>query len=371
MAPRKDAPAGGSPKSAADVIDAAHVVRDRAAAAKLARGKAERDALVRELELAEARLGVIAELDEHRKPLAKPLVSSIAGFGVGSKRRGVAVAVGSDWHVEERVDPRTIDGLNDYNPAIARRRAVRFFEGIEWLSRDPRFDVQSLVLVGLGDIITGYIHEELLEGNYMSPTEACLFAQDLWSDGIRFLLAKSKLERLVVPWLFGNHGRTTIKPRVATAAKNSYEWLLGHMLAKEFRDEPRVQFMVADGHHMVVPIGPYRLHLTHGDKVKSMGGIGGVDVPLNRAVAQWHRTMPAECTAVGHFHEYNSGQRLARNGSLIGYSPFSRDIVRAPYEPPQQTFFLVDSVRGKTQCAPIWVDEAPTGAPARTGRRRS
>lgn len=347
-------PKSETPKTAADLIDAAKMVREAALKAKLARSLEERKALARELELAERRFDTLAELDEHRRPLS--VVSSIKGHGAGHRREATAVAIGSDWHVEEHVDPKTIDGMNEYTPAIARRRAQRFFAGIEWLARDPRFAVRDLVLVGLGDIITGYIHEELVEGNFMSPTEACLFAQDLWSDGIRFLL-KTDLASIKVPWLFGNHGRTTQKPRVATAAKNSFEWLLGHMLAREFRDEPRVTFCVADGHHMVVPIYEWRLHLTHGDKVKSMGGIGGVDVPLNRAIAQWHRTMPAECTAVGHFHEYNSGQRLTRNGSLIGYGPFSRDVVRAAYEAPQQAFFLVDRSRGKTACAPIWVEE--------------
>lgn len=358
-------------KTAADLIDAAKMVRESALKAKLARSLEERRALARELELAEQRFNVLAELDEHRRPLS--VKSSIRGYGAGHRREATAVAIGSDWHVEEHVDPKTIDGLNEYTPEIARRRAARFFAGIEWLSRDPRFAVTSLVLVGLGDIITGYIHDELVEGNFMSPTEAVLFAQDLWGDGIRFLLKSTELTEIKVPWLFGNHGRTTLKPRVATAYANSFEWLLGHMLAKEFRDEPRVSFSVADGHHMVVPIYDWRLHLTHGDKVKSMGGIGGVDVPLNRAIAQWHRTMPAECTAVGHFHEYNSGQRLTRNGSLIGFSPFSRDIVRAAYEAPQQAFFLVDRTRGKTACAPIWVEEEsklPTRALRKGSKKR-
>lgn len=341
--------------SAAELIDAAKMVRESALKAKLAQSIEDRRALARELERAEQRFNILAELDEHRRPLS--VASKIRGHGTGHRREATAVAIGSDWHVEEHVDPKTIDGLNEYTPEIARRRAARFFAGIEWLARDPRFDVKTLVLVGLGDIITGYIHDELVEGNFMSPTEAVLFAQDLWSDGIRFLLKSTELASIQVPWLFGNHGRTTLKPRVGTAAANSFEWLLGHMIAKEFRDEPRVKVCVADGHHMVVAIYDWRLHLTHGDKVKSMGGIGGVDVPLNRAIAQWHRTMPAECTAVGHFHEYNSGQRLTRNGSLIGFSAFSRDVVRAAYEAPQQAFFLVDRTRGKTACAPIWVEE--------------
>jgi hypothetical protein len=359
-AKKPEAPAA----TAADLIDAANVVRERARAAKSARLEAEVKALSRELELAEERFGVLCELDTHRRP-TRPLTTPIKGHGKGSRRTATAVVLASDWHVEERIDPKTIDGLNEYNPQIAEIRSVRFFEGTEWLIREQQrlFQVRDLFLWLGGDIITGYIHEELLEGNFLSPTEAVLFAAKLIGNGIRFLLKVTELN-INVGCDFGNHGRTTLKPRVGTAAKNSYEWLMYHMLAKEFASEPRVQFRISDGHHAVHLLGGasrgdrhFRLHTTHGDKVKSMGGIGGIDVPLNRAIAQWHQTMPAECTAHGHFHQYQPGQRRASNGSLIGYSTFSRDICRAPYEPPQQTFFLVDSTRGKTQCAPIWVAE--------------
>lgn len=346
------------PATPAELIDAAKLVRERAQAAKAARLESEVKALTRELELAEERMGILAELDVAQRPLRPLLTAPIKGHGKAAKRTATAVCLASDWHVEERVDPKTIDGLNEYNPTIAERRSRRFFEGVEWLIREQSsmFQIQDLMLWLGGDIITGYLHEELVEGNFLSPTEAVLFAHRLISDGIRFWLKATELNINVV-CDFGNHGRTTAKPRVATAAKNSFEWLMYHMLAKEFAAEPRVQFKIADGHHSMSVIGAYRLHSTHGDKVKSMGGIGGIDVPLNRAIAQWHQTMPADCTINGHFHTYHAGERNTRNGSLIGYAPFSRDIVRARYEPPQQAFFLIDAKRGKTQCAPIWVGE--------------
>lgn len=344
---------------AAGLIDAAKATRISALQAQVTRLKASQAELLRELQTADERLGVVAELAESTRPLRPLLTAPIKGHGKGSRRTATAVADASDWHVEERVDPATIDGLNDYSPTVSRRRAGRFFEGVEWLIRsETRFQIADLLLRLGGDLITGYIHEELLEGNFLSPTEAVLFAQELLSDGIRFLLKSELGLNLNVVCDFGNHGRTTIKPRVATAAKNSFEWLLYHMLAAEFRAEPRVQFVIAEGHHQVSKIGNFRLHTTHGDKIKANGGIGGIDVPINRAIAQWHQTMPADCTMIGHFHRYQPGERVHTNGSLIGYAPFSRDIVRAPYAPPVQSFFLIDSLRGKTQCAPIWVEDA-------------
>ena len=44
------------------------------------------------------------------------------------------------------------------------------------------------------------------------------------------------------------------------------------------------------------------------------------------------------------------------NGSLIGYNNYALSIA-APYEEPRQSFFLVDSHRGLSMPATIWVEE--------------
>jgi hypothetical protein len=39
--------------------------------------------------------------------------------------------------------------------------------------------IDTLVFAILGDMISGYIHDELVESNHLSPTQAVLFAQNL------------------------------------------------------------------------------------------------------------------------------------------------------------------------------------------------
>jgi hypothetical protein len=88
-----------------------------------------------------------------------------------------------------------------------------------------------------------------------------------------------------------------------------------------------------------------------------MGGIGGITVPLNRAALQWARKYDSHCTLLGHYHELITGRRLIVNGSVIGYGAFSDWLPSAQPEPAAQAFFLVDSKRGITQTAPLWVSE--------------
>lgn len=267
-----------------------------------------------------------------------------------------AVLVASDWHLEERVDAKTVDGINRYNPKIAEQRAVKFFQnGLSMVVMcRSRSKIDTLVLGVLGDMITGYIHEELAESNYLSPTEAILKAHSIIEGGIRYLLKEGKFKRIIVPCLMGNHGRTTKKMRVSTATKNSYEWLLYQFLAKAFADEERVQFRVAEGYFVFVDVYKTKLRFHHGDDVRYEGGVGGLTIPLNKAIAQWNKTKRVDVDVLGHWHTRINSRDFVVNGSLIGYTPFAIRI-KASYEPPSQSFFLVHPEKGKTVEVPIFV----------------
>lgn len=338
---------------------AAHALsEDRAQAAKEAEFKAQIKGLLAELADANTRNDRLMELKKCAKPL-KRIEGPRKGRVLGRhKRVATAVALASDWHVEEIVNPIKVMGLNEFNPKIAELRAKRFFEGIEWLIREQQslFSINHLVLWLGGDFISGYIHEELVEANAMSPTRALTFAFGLIEKGIQFLLDTTELE-LRIPCNFGNHGRTTLKRRIATAADNSFEYLMYTQLAGRFKNETRVQFSVCEGLHHVTEIYDLRMHTHHGDDVRSLGGIGGVQVPLKRAAIQWQRKFNAHLSCVGHFHEYMSGEDFVMNGSLIGYGMYSDSLAGAQNKPAQQAFFLVDSKRGKTQCSPLWVQQ--------------
>lgn len=299
-----------------------------------------------------------AFLDRISKPLA-PI--KIRRRETKSKlREGTAIILGSDWHLEENVYKVSVSGRNEYNPAIAEKRLQRFFDGAQWLIEANReiYTLRDAVVWLGGDLITGYIHEELEEDNDLSPTEAVLFAKRLITRGIRQILADRKLERLVIPCSYGNHGRTTQKRRIKTGAKNSYEWLLYNVLQQQFADEKRVQFDVTPTAHQYVDVYDFCLHFTHGDELKFSGGVGGLSVPLNKRVPLWNNVHRADYHHIGHFHQLRDFGHTVVNGSLIGYNEYALSI-GADYEPPQQAFYILDARRGKCLSTPIWVDEEP------------
>lgn len=72
---------------------------------------------------------------------------------VGSKSEAIAFAIASDWHVDECVNSEQVDGTNQYNMAIAKQRAEKFFKSTLKLVQIQQSEVEinTLVLALLGD----------------------------------------------------------------------------------------------------------------------------------------------------------------------------------------------------------------------------
>lgn len=277
------------------------------------------------------------------------------------RREATLVALASDWHVEEVVKPETINGLNAYNPEIAEIRSEIYFSKLLWELRNARtgqsqdygFDIHNIVLWLGGDLISGYIHEELLESNAMSPIQATLLAERLISSGIQTILEQEPdLHQLTIVCSYGNHGRTTQKRRHSTAAANSFEWNMYKHLEKLFANEPRVKFIIADGSHTYLQVYDWTIRFHHGDDVKYGGGVGGLAVPLRKAIDSWNVSKHADITCIGHYHQLLDESFAVVNGSLIGYNAYAQSI-KARFEPPRQGLFLICRDEGKRGVIPI------------------
>ncbi len=300
------------------------------------------------------RLDLLMEIEKGpRRKLIVPDYTSKDG-------QGIFVGVASDWHIEEDVSPESVPGYeNEYNPEIAEERAKKFFQSYVFML-DAWRNVgrcDTAVLAILGDIITGYIHEELMESNHMSPARAVLFGQELLGSGIEHILSKSKLTKLVLPCCYGNHGRTTPKSRIHTGADNSFEFLMYKTMQKEWKNETRLDWHIAEGYHVNTDLFGHRIRWHHGDAIGYGGGVGGITIPVKKKIANWNSgsAKSAHLDVFGHFHQLMDGGNFISNGSLIGYNAFALQI-GAAYEMPRQACFWIDSERGKTMSGQLYVE---------------
>lgn len=337
------------PAKAVTVEDRLGATRAKAQATE---AKREVKELASELEKARESVNAVAKLTEAPLPPIQKLE-----FGRGM-REATAVAMGSDWHYEEEVRPTDTPNNNAFNLAIADHRTQRFFSAVEWSIRHAQsaFKIRHLVLWLGGDMTTGQLHEENLETGQLGPLEAMLMVQDRIIAGIRFLLDSDiGLEEIHIVGSYGNHGRFTKRMRSSTGAAHNSDWLMYQSIGSAFQDEPRVLINADKGEHQYHRVYDFDLHFHHGHRIKYGGGVGGIMVPINKAVSQWDKVRACHYHHFGHFHQYIDHGAVTVNGSLIGYNGFAMGIKATP-EPPQQAFYLLDSKRGKCNKTPLWVN---------------
>lgn len=293
----------------------------------------------------------------------KPHVIDIAPKVSSGKSESAAVIVWSDWHVEETVYAEQVSNKNKYNLEVADKRFLRLLHGgMAWwkiASRDTA--IKTIVLALIGDFITGSIHEDLAEGNSLAPADAIHKAYSMIVSGIKFMLENTPKDvSFVVPCHSGNHGRMTKEQRIATESGNSLEYFMYLMLQDYFQDEKRITFVVQPGYHSYVRFfdGAYNIRFHHGHQMSYQGGVGGISVSVNKAIAQWNKSVTdINLDVFGHFHTRFDGGSFISNGSLIGMTAYGVSI-KAGWEPPSQTFFLVNrEYASKTLVAPIFVQD--------------
>lgn len=274
----------------------------------------------------------------------------------GKSKEAAAVVVASDWHVEETVDPKTVSHLNSFSLEIADKRIERFCKSALRLIEIQRggTDIPILVLALLGDLMSGFIHEELREENELTPTQTVLWLKERVAKFVNTLRKEGNFDQIIIPCSVGNHGRTTVKPRHGTSWKNSYEWLLYKILEQEITDG--VVWVIGESYHTYLEVYGKTFRLHHGDSLVYKGGVGGLTIPVEKAIANWNKGRVADLDIFGHWHQSQQNPKWVSNGSLIGHNAYSISI-KAPFEPPQQTLFLFDSKRGRTGTWPIFVEE--------------
>jgi hypothetical protein len=282
----------------------------------------------------------------------RPLTKSVKG----KKHAATMVVLLSDIHCEETVRPETVNGLNSFDLDVCEARLgelqSRFSAMLEHERQLCQID-RVCVWLG-GDLISGMIHPELAEENSLHPLAAIRWIGERLRG---FLDSVSEQAReVVVATSCGNHGRTTEKLRT-NEGDTSYEQHL-YLTMRSAETKPNIEWRIGEGHLNYVDLDGFLVRFCHGHAIRYQGGIGGIHVPLNKAVSSWDATQRANLTCIGHWHQFSWSRsgRYVTNGSVIGHSAYAVRI-KATYEPPCQAAFVIDHKRHEvTKAYPLFCD---------------
>jgi len=257
----------------------------------------------------------------------------------------------SDWHVDEIVLPEAINNLNEYNLDIAKERVERIFRSALIINRMYRGEskIRRLVVGLLGDFFSGWIHEELMIASEMAPTESVVKVFEWLISGLNFLYDEGDFKEIDVICCTGNHGRITKKRQYKQRNTKSYEWILYSFLAKWYAADKKrnIKFKLPGGYFNWLEIYGRRVRFHHGDGIDYRGGVGGIHIPLHKAIAKWNEANRADLDVMGHWHSSKDDRNYVINGSVIGYNEYAES-KKCDYEEPKQTMLLMHPRYGKT-----------------------
>jgi hypothetical protein len=341
------APAAGPP---ADPVEVSRLRGERD------RLRTELAAMTRRTSAAEdLRRGVFGIVAEPLEPVAFP-----APDGSAPSAETIIVFL-SDLHWGEKVDLAAMDGLNSYNLAIARARLARWTMAVKdlatkhWSGPPP---ARLMVILG-GDLITGEIHAELAKTNDAKSLPA---VRDLAAHLVATVrtLREAVACPIEVISLAGNHGRSSMKPESKQSAETSYDNLVSDFLEVSLAGIAGVTFHIPMSPDALFSVYGWRIVATHGDRIGSRGGQGFVGVAataargMKRIVQDYStRGLPLDLILMGHFHTTLQLEEGFVNGSLIGYSEYSRDGRFRP-APARQLFLSIHPRRLLAQVR--WID---------------
>lgn len=296
---------------------------------------------------------ILSHLREAIKALPAVEVSP-PSFSSGKRRSPMSLVCHlSDFQYGEKVDPEQVMGINRYDSEIAARRLYHYEQlvltALDIIGR--AHPVPELRILLLGDMVSGAIHNELVETN-----DHDLYEQ--WAN-LSLLLAQfvlrlaSRFEQVVIEGVPGNHGRTTAKP----VAKNRYvnwDYLMYQALSLMLVNQSNVTCRFPRSPLMTTEIQGKTFLLFHGDEIKSWQGIPWYGV--ERSIARLRELLQAkgvifDYAVLGHMHTWAALERAVGqtiiNGSLVGGSEYSIGRLFST-SPPTQALYFMHKEHGKT-----------------------
>lgn len=275
-----------------------------------------------------------------------------------------AVLLISDTHIGEIVSAAETGGISQYDFATFQYRAQYLAEVVIDILKNKLtgYNISELVIPMLGDMVSGIIHDELVESAEDTVIEwvtggALIFAQ--------LLQELAQEYNIFCPCVVGNHGRMTQKIRFKRRYVN-WDYVFYTMLSVMLKDQPNIRFEIPESFYTLQTIEGFNFLFLHGDNIRSWQGIPWYGIQrANDRMSELLNSKDKiiDYVIMGHFHNLGildrvHGGQLILNGSFIGANEYSIGSLFRSNQ-PKQLLFGVHPRKGKTFSYDINLKNAP------------
>lgn len=263
-----------------------------------------------------------------------------------------AVMQWCDWHygaVQGAEELEFMEGA--FSPEIAEARITQLnSDFVKWVEvLRSGYNIDELVIIDVGDNISGDIHDELKITNAF-PTPVQAFNCGVFKGGAICSLAQY-FKKVTVHFLVpDNHSRLTKIPQAKQSGLNSHNYTVGHVTDLVCGKQPNVDFNIYYSYTKTVEVANRIYLLTHGHGIKGWSGFPyyGAERFVSREALvrlqepefnRFHKCL------MGHFHAPLWHPWYWIGGSVSGTDSYDRQAGRR--SKPMQTAWIIHPRKGE------------------------
>jgi len=270
-------------------------------------------------------------------------VARLRKLGKGVLRTAGILDVG-DVHYGELVTSRSTGGVAEYSPEIAKERFDYTVNEAIRLGKEHK--IQSLWVIGGGDMISGDIHDDLSRSNEIMPIEQTLDCAEMMYGGLEKLCQAFPEVNFV--GVSGNHPRMYRVPFYNRKQIESLDYMLYKMLEAKGVNQPNLNFHTPESFWTIINVEERKFMVLHGDTIKQQNSMSLAFYGMWKEFMKWKTIGETvgefDDMLVHHFHvpvilSIGEGSYYG-NGALKGKDDFSLAGTRAP-APASQRFLVV------------------------------
>lgn len=184
----------------------------------------------------------------------------------GRKTKETAILLLGDTHIGETVDKEEVMGLGEYNLDVFARRMKFLAESIKSITvqKLTGYTIDKLIIMMMGDMITGLIHEDIMTGGESMVVQVLQGAYVT----AQFILEMQQLfPEVEVEGVLGNHGRLFQKKRYKRGYDN-WDYIFYQFVSTFLAINTQIKCNFPKGPFLIRKIYDWGFLVLHGDDIR-------------------------------------------------------------------------------------------------------
>jgi len=269
-----------------------------------------------------------------------------------------AILLIGDTHIGEVVSKEETGGFGNYNFNVFNMRMGLLFEKVIDLTMNKMqgYSIPKLNVVCLGDMISGIIHDELVESADDTVIEwvlsGAIILSQLLIDLAQYFLS------IEVTGVVGNHGRLSQKVRYKKRYVN-WDYLMYQIMSIMCINQKNIIFDIPKAFFIVKKIAGQEYLILHGDNIQMYKSIPWYGI--ERMITSFSQLLASQKkifqhVLIAHFHNQGVLDKVTGeiilNGSVIGGNEYSLGKLFRSSD-PKQMLMGTNPIYGPTWRFPI------------------